>query len=66
MSSWFGIIDVVYLRQIGGNKTVQLRDELIYGHGSGKYIYFFAMIEDTILRFAWIVKVKFVAYLTLI
>ena len=48
----------------GGNKTVQLRDELIYGHGSGNYIYFIAMIEDTILRFAWIAKVTFAAFFT--
>ena len=35
-------------------KNFLLRDELIYGHGLHNWIYYLAMIEDTILRFAWL------------
>ena len=37
------------------SKNFLLRDELIYGHGLHNWIYYIAMIEDTILRFAWLV-----------
>ena len=37
------------------SKNFWLRDELIYGHGLNNWIYYIAMIEDTILRFAWLV-----------
>ena len=37
-----------------GSKNYLLRNELIYGHGSRNWIYYLAIIEDTILRFAWL------------
>ena len=36
------------------SKNFLLREELIYGHGLTNWIYHIAMIEDTILRFAWL------------
>ncbi|CBY13913.1 unnamed protein product [Oikopleura dioica] len=33
-----------------------LRDELIYGHGETNWIYFLAIIQDILFRFAWIAK----------
>ena len=36
------------------SKNFLLRDELIYGHGAQNWIYYLAVIEDSILRFAWV------------
>ena len=36
------------------SKNYLLRDELIYGHGTQNWIYYLAVIEDSILRFAWV------------
>ena len=36
------------------SKNYLLRNELIYGHGSRNWIYYLAIMEDTILRFAWL------------
>ena len=36
------------------SKNFLLRNELIYGHGTKNWIYYLAIIEDIILRFAWL------------
>ena len=33
-----------------------LRDELIYGHGETNWLYYAAIVQDAILRFAWLAK----------